>query len=73
MSVGVTLNERDLQAVKKLFEVRWTADITNWKERDTENYCLWKVTCPNQNNHLVSEWGNSLADTIDKVLLMALE
>ena len=73
MSIGVILTDEDLQAIKKLYEVRWTADITNWKEKNTENFCLWKVTCPDKNNSTVSEWGSSLADTIDKLLVKVLK
>ena len=69
MSIGVILTDEDLQAIKKLYQVRWTADIGNWKERGTENFCLWKVTCPDQHNNSITEWGSSLADTIDKLLV----
>ena len=67
MSIGVVLTDDDLVAVRKLYANRWTADIKNWKERDT-SYCIWIVTCPNQNNTYITETGQSLADTIKKVL-----
>ena len=49
MSIGVDLTEEDLQAIQKLYRVRWTAEIKNWKERDTY-FCLWLVNCPNEHN-----------------------
>ena len=67
MSIGVILTDDDLMAVRKLYATRWTADIKNWKERDTP-YCIWTVTCPNRNNTHITESGQSLADTINKVL-----
>lgn len=45
--VGVKLSTKDLQAIAKLYEIRWSADIRNWKERDTD-YCLWLVSCPDK-------------------------
>ena len=67
MSVGVKLTQIDLQAIKKLYEVRWSADIRNWKERDTD-YCLWTVSCPDKKNSYITETGTSLADTISTLL-----
>ena len=34
--IGVELNENDLEAIKKLYSVRWWAEISNWKEKDCE-------------------------------------
>jgi len=67
MSVGVKLTNIDLQAIKKLYEVRWSAEIRNWKERDTD-YCMWLVSCPDVRNCIITETGQSLADTITKLL-----
>jgi len=67
MIIGVQLTQEDLRAVKKLFKVRWTATITNWKERETD-YCMWSVSCPDKKNHHITETGNSLADTINALL-----
>ena len=67
MSIGVNLTEEDLQAVKKLYSTRWAGDIKNWKERDTD-YCLWIVSCPDKNNEIISETGQSLAEVIETLL-----
>ena len=67
MSIGVELSYEDLEAVRYLYRVRWTAAITTWKERDTD-YCMWFVRCPDQKGNFVTEAGNSLADTIDRLL-----
>ena len=65
--IGVELNENDLEAIKKLYSVRWWAEISNWKEKDCEG-CLWRVTIPNEKNHIISELGINLSDTIENVL-----
>ena len=65
--VGVRLTQEDLQAIEKLFRVRWNATISNWKEKGCEG-CLWKVTCPNTHNRIVTESGSILAETIEKIL-----
>ena len=39
MSIGVNMSEKDLSAIKRLYEVRWSGDIRNWKEPDTD-YCF---------------------------------
>lgn len=67
MSIGVDLTEEDLQAIQKLYRVRWTAEIKNWKERDTD-FCLWLVNCPNEHNEIMTETGHSLAEVIDAIL-----
>ena len=72
MSLGVTLTDEDLQAVAKLYHLRWTATIKNWKERYTD-YCLWIVDCPNKDNVIFTESGTSLSEVIDKLLSKALE
>ena len=72
MSVGVTLTQKDLEAIRELYFKRWTAEISNWKEPNTD-YCLWFVHCPNKTGALITETGNSLAETIDKLLQRALE
>ena len=72
MSIGVTLSENDLSAIKRLYEVRWTAEIRNWKETDTD-YCLWLVSCPSTIGRILTEAGQCLATVIDKLLIRALE
>ena len=72
MSVGVTLSSEDLAAIAKLYDLRWSADIRNWKERDVEG-CLWIVRCPNTRNEWLCETGTDLSETIDKLLKQALE
>ena len=67
MSIGVNLTEEDLQAIRKLYCLRWTGDIRNWKERDTD-FCLWIVSCPDKNNSILTETGQSLAEVIEKLL-----
>ena len=71
MSIGVNLTNKDLQAIKKLYSTRWGGDIKNWKERDTD-YCLWIVSCPDKRNQYITETGQSLADTITRLLEKAL-
>ena len=72
MCIGVPLSEDDLQAISKLYRVRWYGEIKNWKERGTD-YCMWFVTCPDKNNNLIAETGQSLSETIDRLLQRALE
>ena len=72
MSIGVSLTNNDLQAIKRLYNVRWGGQIKNWKERDTD-YCLWVVSCPDVKNNNITETGQSLADTITKLLETALK
>ena len=72
MSVGVTLPDKDLQAIKRLYETRWGGDIKNWKERGVEG-CLWVVSCPDKNNQIITEAGQNLADVIEKLLERALK
>ena len=72
MSIGVTLKDEDLEAVRKLSALRWTADIKNWKERDTD-YCMWIVSCPDKRNQILIETGQSLAKTIDILLERVLK
>ena len=38
--VGVQLTQEDLQAIEKLFRVRWNATISNWKEKGCDG-CMW--------------------------------
>tara|TARA_Y100000593_G_scaffold95083_1_gene199337 strand:- start:6016 stop:6234 length:219 start_codon:yes stop_codon:yes gene_type:complete len=65
--VGVNLTEEDLKAIKKLYAIRWSADIRNWNERNVEG-CLWKVTIPDLSGNWISETGSSLSKTIYKLL-----
>ena len=67
MSVGISLSTEDLNAIAKLYEVRWAATITNWKEPNTD-YCQWLVTCPNKKNARITRAGISLAETITELL-----
>lgn len=72
MSVGVELSNEDLEAIRKLYKVRWSADIRNWKERDTD-YCMWFVYCPNKKGAYIVETGKCLAEVINRILQKALE
>ena len=65
--LGVELSNADLQAIKKLYRVRWTAEIINWKEKGCDG-CMWKVTCPDKNNKLIVQYGQVLSNTIEKLL-----
>ena len=65
--VGVNLTKQDLEAIKKIFEVRWSADIRNWKERGVDG-CSWMVTCPDKQGNWVTKTGLSLAETINNLL-----
>lgn len=67
MSIGVTLSQQDLEAVHTLFLKRWSASISNWKERNTD-YCVWIVNCPDSVGNQITTTGTSLADAIDKIL-----
>ncbi len=66
-ALGVELSNKDLLAIKKLYQVRWTATITNWKEKECDG-CMWKVTCPDKNNILRVQYGQVLSDTIEDLL-----
>ena len=65
--LGVELSNADLQAIKKLYRVRWTAEIINWKEKGCDG-CMWKVTCPDKNNKLIVQYGQVLSDTFEELL-----
>ncbi len=71
MSIGVILTEDDLAAIKQLYILRWSAEIRNWKERNTD-YCLWKVSCPDRKGQYITESGQSLAKIIYILLKRAL-
>ena len=70
--LGVELSSADLQAIKKLYRVRWTAEIINWKEKGYDG-CMWKVTCPDKNNKLIVQYGQVLSDTIEELLKQVKE
>ena len=70
--LGVELSNADLQAIKKLYRVRWTAEIINWKEKGCDG-CMWKVTCPDKNNKLIVQYGQVLSNTIEKLLKQVKE
>lgn len=67
MRIGSELSKEDLRAVAKLFRLRWSADIRNWKERDTD-YCLWRVICPDKSGTWHSKTGHNLAEVINQLL-----
>ena len=69
---GGWLSNKDLLAIKKLYQVRWTATITNWKEKGCDG-CMWKVTCPDKNNKLIVQYGQVLSDTIEELLKQVKE
>ena len=66
--LGVELSDGDLEAIRVLYRRRWSAELYNWKERDTD-YCMWFVRIPDNNNQLILETGQSLAETIYRLLL----
>ena len=72
MSIGVNLTEEDLQAVRKLYHLRWSGDIKNWKERGVDG-CLWIVSCPDKDNGIITETGQILAEVIEKLLERVFE
>jgi len=67
MSIGIELSNKDLEAVSQLYRVRWTAEISNWKERNTD-YCMWFVRCPDKEGNFITETGQSLSETIYNLL-----
>ncbi len=67
MSIGIELSDDDLRAVRHLYKARWTAQINNWKERDTD-YCMWVVMCPDLEGNHVTKTGQSLSQTIYSLL-----
>ena len=64
---GEVLTEQDLEAVRDLFLQRRYAKISNWKERKTD-YCMWFVSCADIKGSFIMETGDSLAETIYKLL-----
>ena len=66
--IGVELSDGDLEAIRVLYRRRWSAEIYNWKERDTD-YCMWFVRIPDARNQLILETGQSLEETIYRLLL----
>ena len=69
--IGVTLTERDLEAVARIYELKHSVDIRNWKERGIDT-CLWFVRCPDSQGNWVTKSGNSLAETIYMMILDTL-
>ena len=65
--LGVILSDKDLEAIKRLYEARWCADIRNWKEREVED-CMWIVQCPDRTNNIITELGFPLHKVIDRLL-----
>ena len=66
--VGVELSNRDLDAVARLYKIRWSADLRNWNEKGVEG-CMWLVTIPDKQGNWITYSGSNLADTIDKALI----
>ena len=66
--IGVELSDGDLEAIRVLYRARWSAELYNWKERDTD-YCMWFVRIPDNGNRLIVETGQSLEETIYRLLL----
>ena len=71
-TIGVTLTDTDLQAIKKLYSTRWGGNIKNWKERNVDG-CLWVVSCPDKDNNIITETGQNLANVIERLLERALK
>ena len=67
MEIGVSLTENDIQAVKKLFSLRWSASIRNWKEREVGG-CLWMVSCPDMKGSWLTVTNPSLSEAINSLL-----
>ena len=69
--IGVTLTERDLEAIARIYELKHSVDIRNGKERDMDT-CLGFVRCPDSQGNWVTKSGNSLAETIYMMILDTL-
>jgi hypothetical protein len=69
-TVGVTLSDEDLQALKKLYSTVWAANVTlrNWKEKGTHNFCQWFIELPDKNNHNFTVSNNTLNEAVEKAL-----
>ena len=67
MAIGVKLSNEDLEAIAQLYEVRWSASIKNWKERDVDG-CQWIVSYPDLKGNWIIRTGTSLAETIIRIL-----
>ena len=67
MPIGVTLSDKDVEAIKRLYEVRWCANIRNWNEREVDD-CMWIGHCPDRTNNIISELGFPLHKVIDRLL-----
>jgi len=65
--VGVNLTKKDLESIQKLYSVRWSADIRNWKERNVDG-CMWMVTAPDKSGSWVTKTGSCLSNTIYDLL-----
>ena len=70
--MGVALSDEDLEAVRQLFLLRWTADISIWRERETSQG-MWIIKCPNNQGVHISETGLRLCDTIYSLLAQVRE
>ena len=66
--VGIDLTNQDLEAIKKIYIVKYSVEISNWKERDMDT-CMWIVRCPDTQGNWVTKTGESLAKTIYAMLL----
>ena len=69
--VGVTLTQKDLDAVARIYELKHSVQIQNWKEPEEDKY-TWSVKCPDTFGNIVSKTGESLADTIYMMILDTL-
>ena len=69
--IGVELSDEDLAAIKRIYELKHSVDIRNWKERDMDT-CMWFVRCPDSQGNWITRTGQSLSKVIYMTILDTL-
>ena len=69
-TVGITLTDVELEAVRTLFATVWSSTVTmrNWKEKETDNYCQWQIVLPDRTNRNFTVTDTSLEKAVDVAL-----
>lgn len=70
VQVGMTLSDRDIEAIQRLFSTVWGANVTlgNWKEKGSGNYCQWQLSVPDKDNVNFTVTKSDLVEAVDSAL-----
>ena len=69
-TIGVTLTDEELEAIRKLFQTVWSSNVTmkNWKEKGTDNCCQWQIILPDRSIRIFTVMDTSLVKAVDVAL-----